>query len=660
MNEYLPLASLLRLLATLALVLAPHAARLPLWESGLLGTLMLWRGVAGFRRWRMPPTLVKAALTLAAFAAVYGSYGRVSGQHAGVALLAVMLCLKLTELNTRRDVMVAVFICYFMLLTHFLFSQELWTLLYLLGSAVAITAVLVDVNHAGSALPLRLTLRLGGGLVAQSLPLMLLMFVLFPRVPGPLWGLPADAGASARPGLSDQMSPGDISKLVESDELAFRVRFDGPRPAAQELYWRGPVFGQFDGRSWTAGFRNPRQQAALPEVETEARTLAYEVMLEPTRMPWLFALDLPDAAALPPRSWLGADYQLLAEKPVNERLLYRAASHPEYRFQPQLPDALRAATTRLPRNYNPRTLALAQQWRTETPDGAALVQRALQLFREKAFYYTLEPPLLGRDSIDDFLFDTQRGFCEHYASSFTVLMRAAGIPARVVTGYQGGEAAAYGDYFVVRQSDAHAWSEVWLTGRGWVRVDPTAAVAPERIERGIQSALGDGSDLPAALRDRLAWNRLRFMLESRWDWANAQWYRWVLGYGDEMQHDFLSRLGLIDWSRMILALTFSISALAAVMGLVLLRRSQPPPVRDGALRLWRQGQRRLKRLGLEQGPGEGPRDFAHRVAAARPQLQSQMDAALDAYLRLRYGSESDPALERQLAAAVKRLKVEGS
>lgn len=653
MREYLPQRSLWRILGVLGFVIAPHFMRLPVWESAVVVGLCLWRLFASLRQWRMPNTWLKAALTIGAFAGVYFSYGRVSGQHPGIALLVIMLALKLTELRARRDVMVTVFILYFLLVTHFLYSQELWTIAYLLISAGAITAVLVDVNHANEPLPARVALRLGGVMVAQALPVMLLLFVLFPRVPGPLWGLPSDSGA-ARSGLSDSMSPGDISQLAQSDEIAFRVRFFGPVPPPQQRYWRGPVFPFFDGRTWAGGFRGTRDFEP-PPVELSGPFYDYEVTLEPTRTHWLFALELPRGRDLPPLTRLNADYQLVHRDTVRERLQYRLASQPSYRLQPELPAWLANTTRRLPQGYNPRAVELAQGWRAAAQRDEDVIAAALRLFHEQAFVYTLEPPALGRDSIDEFLFETRRGFCEHYAGSFTFLMRAAGLHARVVTGYQGGEKNAFGDYYVVRQSDAHAWSEVWIAGRGWMRVDPTAAVAPNRVERGAGAALGLAAGADDYLQGRLSWTAVKYMIEARWDWINARWNGMVLAYGTELQREFLSRFGLDDWSRMVLALTFGLTGTLAVLGLVLMRRSSAPPVTDRALRLWRRAVKRLARGGLEQLPGEGPRDYVERVCRSRPELAAPLQAVLGPYLQLRYLGAADAAVERELAQAIRRL-----
>jgi transglutaminase-like putative cysteine protease len=641
----------LRLIAVLLFVLAPHAPHVAPWCVGAIGALALWRVAAILRRWPALPQLLRAALALGAFAAVHVTYGRITGQTAGLALLMLMAGLKLTELRTRRDVVFLLLLLYFILITHFLFSQDPWTIVYMLVAAVLVTAVMIDINHEGAPLPLRTALRTSGVLIAQSLPLMLVMFVLFPRIPGPLWGIPADEGA-ARSGLTDTMAPGDIERLIESDATAFRVRFFGPPPPMDLRYWRGPVLDMFDGRRWTSAPQ--RVAGSFEPARLDDALTRYEVILEPTNQSWLFALDLVDPGSLPADARLTSGYMIRTRDPIIERRLYTVSSHLRYTLSPRLGAGERSRDLRLPPFGNPRTHELAQQWRAGSADDAAVVQRALAYFHNENFVYTLQPPRLGPNPVDQFLFETRRGFCEHYASSFTVLMRAAGIPARVVTGYQGGEKNAVGDYYIVRQSDAHAWSEVWLRGRGWVRVDPTAAVAPERIEAGIGRALRGSEDLPAFLNPAQR-RSSRFAIAARWDWVNEQWSRWVLAYGPELQHDVLSRIGLDGWEDLMLALTVVLSLLLGAAGVLVMRGSRPPPVTDAALRAWHKLQRRLARKGLVQRADEGPRDFVRRAAADRPDIAQPLGRVLELYLRARYLEAPDAALQRALDAAVSAL-----
>lgn len=665
-KDYLARASLLRLLVVLALVVAPHLLHLPIWISALVVGIGAWRALAALRQWPLPPRWIKVALVIGVFVGVQVSFGRINGQHAGAALLIAMLALKLTEMRSRRDVLVVVSLCYFTMLTHFLFSQELWTILYLAVCALAVTALLIEANHSGAPLPPRLTLRMSAVLTAQSVPLMLALFVLFPRVPGPLWGLPADAGA-ARSGISDTMAPGDISRLIESDEVAFRVQFFGAPPSPRELYWRGPVLWYFDGRRWRAPFRgddyfqmyNPQARLNAynaPQAELIGKPVRYEVTLEPHRQNWMFALDVPSAQALPPNSQLTGYYQLLSRELVKEPLRYVATSYTRFRLEPEMAEQWQRSGTRLP-DSNPRSVALARGWRAQGLDDEQLIARALQMFRQEQFFYTLEPPALGENMVDEFLFGTRRGFCEHYASSFTVLMRAAGIPARVVVGYQGGELNEVGGYYVVRQSDAHAWSEVWLGGRGWIRVDPTAAVAPSRVEAGISAALPQ-AELPGFLRreSRGFWY-WRLQADVAWDWVNVMWDRWIIGFNPDAQLDLLGRLGLGDWQNMVLALTALLTAGMGIVGYFVLRKTRPLRPDDRALLLWRRATRRLAAQGLPQSSHEGPRDYIERIVQQRPDLAEVLKPILGAYLSARYLGDAPLKAEAQLAQALRALKV---
>lgn len=649
--EYLPQATLLRLLAVVALALAPHLPRVPTWEAAVVLVMLAWRAAASLRTWPMPPDRLKLLMTLCAVVAVAASHGARPSQEAGLALLVLMLAFKLTELRQRRDVMVTVFLLYFVLLTQFLHSQEIWTVAYLLGCTVAVTAVLIEVSHPGTMLAPTRALRMAAGHVTLALPVMVVLFVLFPRIPGPLWGLPADGGAAARTGLSDRMSPGDIASLIASDEVAFRVEFDGALPPQRALYWRGPVFWAFDGRTWSPGFGG-----SLPgevRIAPLGPALRYRMMLEPTSERWLTALEMVDPAALPEGASLSADHLLTSSTRSGERRLVALASWPEYRLEPELTPLRHRLATRLPAGRNPRAVALARQWRAQGLDDAAIMRQALALFREQPFVYTMRPPLLGADPVDEFLFETRRGFCEHYASAFAVLMRAAGIPARIVTGYQGGEYSSLGGYLLVRQSDAHAWVEVHLPGQGWQRVDPTAAVAPTRVERGLAAALEGAADRPGWLASRTA---LRYWLEARWDLVNAWWNRWVLAYGPQLQQELMRALGLVTTGRMILALTAALTLLAAAYGLVLLRAVRPPAEHDPVQRQWRDVERLLARAGIVRAANEGPRDFALRACGALPAVADELQAALAHYLAARYYGEHGAGHAEALANARRQLR----
>jgi transglutaminase-like putative cysteine protease len=642
----------LRLIGVVALVAAPHFVRVPTWIGLFAVAILVWQALAAWRDWPPPHRYLRLALTLLAFAGVYLSFGRVNGQDAGVALFVAMLSLKLTETRSLRDILVLLGLCYFVLITHFLYSQEIVMALYLAFAAWLITACFLDANHPQEPLPARSALRGGGVLLLHALPIAALLFVLFPRIPGPLWGLPADAGAdTGRSGLSESMQPGTISHLALSDEIAFRVRFDGDVPPPAQRYWRGPVFWYFDGRAWHTGFIADSLPAPT-DYRWRGEPRRYELVLEPHGGHWLPALDMPREG--PGKA--DAAGALRAQERVRQRRIYQAVSYTDYRLQPQASPAARGAALQLPARGNPQTRALAAEWREVGLAPAEIVDAALRRFREQAYRYTLRPPVLnGPHRVDEFLFESRAGFCEHYAGAFTFLMRAAGIPARVVTGYQGGERNDLGDYLIVRASDAHAWTEVWLPGRGWVRVDPTGAVSPARIERGLGAALS-AEERPAHLfRGGTA---LRYQAELAWDLVNAYWNRWFLAYGPELQHDLLARLGLPDLRATILALTGALTLLLALLGVFLIRQTRPRPVRDPVQSIWLHFCRTLARAGVERRPDEGPRDFGRRAAAAYPRLATAIRRVTALYATLRYREHGDAETRRRFRRAVREFHID--
>lgn len=628
---------IVQLLAATGLTLAPLAPHLPAWTIAVVLAAVAWRAGNALRQWPLPNKWLRGALAIAGIAGVYASFGRVNGLVAGGCLLTVGAALKLVELRTQRDLRVLVALLYFTLVVNFLFSQDLWTIFYLFACTWLITTALIGSNHSGpaTALPWRHTMRISAAFMLQALPFAAVLFILFPRIPGPLWGLPSDDGAEPA-GLSDSMTPGDIRKLVLSDAVAFRVHFDGKAAPRVERYWRGPVFSHFDGRRWTPGLVSP-----IPaKYSVEGSAIRYRITLEPSRTRWLFALDLPDSRNLPANASINGNAVLAASRDNLQRRDYALRSYPRYELSPVLATAAERRDLELPPDIDPRARALAQQWRAEGLTPAQIVDHALRMYRTDGFSYTLEPPPVGRNSIDDFLFRTRAGFCEHYAGSFTFLMRAAGIPARVVTGYQGGSRNLYGDYYVIRQQDAHAWSEVWIDGRGWVRVDPTAAVSPARIDRGVGAALAGTAGVPDFLRDGGS-HHWQDLLKARWDWVNTQWDRLVLGYGPELQMQFMRALGLASRPAMVLALTACVLLFMAALGLALSRRARRGIRVDPAQRQWRRATRRLRRYGLRQKPTETAGRFVERVCTVHPASAEWIRAVYAAYIQARYVDPED-------------------
>jgi len=469
---------------------------------------------------------------------------------------------------------------------------------------------------------------------------------LFPRVQGPLWGLPQDA-FTASSGLSESMSPGSISKVAQSDAIAFRVKFKGQPPPPQQQYWRGLTLTQYDGVSWK--YRPEPEMSELP-YEPTGKSIDYEVTLEPHNQRWLFALE--KAGELPPASSISRDGLILANQPVRNRLRYSMRSYPDLATDPKTTVRIFKAALQLPNGVNPRTRALAESWRAQYDDPEKIVQVAIAFFQSQFLTYTLNPPLMQENAVDAFLFQHKRGFCEHFASPIAFAMRAALIPARIVGGYQGGEVNPVDGYFTVRQYDAHVWVEVWLKGRGWVRVDPTADSAPSRIENGLSQAVAANESLPLMARNNYAWLR---ELRYRWDATANAWNQAILGFNPERQRDLLSKLGMPepDWKQMT-------AWLAALCGLLLLgftlfalhQREQ----RDEAGRIWQAFQRRLARREITIAAWMGPATYASYAAAQLPQHATAIHAIAECYAALRYAPEQTAAHLAHFKALVARFK----
>jgi transglutaminase-like putative cysteine protease len=635
------------LLASMALVLAPMFLHMSPWVPGFAALLGGWRYLLAMQRRPLPGWRILLPLTLLGAAGIFIAAGASFGRDASVELLTLMLAMKLLESANRRDAMLLISLSWFLAVTTLLYTQSLLMGLYLALPVTGLTLTMVGLHHPQGDMPLRLRWRWGGGMLALALPVMLVLFVLFPRLSGPLWQAPGDA-TKGMTGLSDSMSPGSIGELSLSDEIAFRAQFEGNVPASGQRYWRGPVFWHFDGQTWHPGLR----AAALPTepLKTPTETVGYTVTLEPHHRAWLFALDLPLAA--PQNAVLRSDYQLLAQQPVDSRLRYHMRSSLAYRLQPQLDPATRQFGLQLPHEGNPQARALARSWRDTGLSGEALAQKALAMFRESPFVYTLTPPRLGRDGIDDFLFVTRRGFCEHYAGSFVFLMRAAGVPARVVTGYQGGTLNPIDNYLIVRQSDAHAWAEIWLEERGWVRIDPTAAVSPRRIEFGLAS-LPAGEPVPLLARGEHPWLNQLYL---GWDTLNNRWNQWVLGYNQQRQMELLEKLlgyspDLRDLAR-ITAVAISVMLLA--IAVALLRKRSPRGDRlDRAYAAFR---RKLARVGVVPQANEGPLDFGQRAARLRPRQAQAIRSLVREYASLRYGRVPSAARLREFEKNIRKFK----
>lgn len=646
----IPRIALIWLLVAQVLVILPHLIHLPFWVIGLWLGAAAWRIQVFRMRANYPGVWVKGALVLVVVAGILQSRGTLVGLDAAVVLLISTFILKLVEMRSRRDALVLIFLGFFSVVTAYLFEDGILAALYSLLPVTALLAALIGLQQSGFAERPWPTLRLAGSLVLQAAPLMLLLFLFFPRL-GPLWSLPmpSDKGIT---GLSDSMEPADIAQLSRSSALAFRASFEGEPPARGELYWRALTLERFDGRRWSQS--TYAAQPVAPQWQQRGEPLDYSIVMQPSGKPWLFALDVGETNLVGVK--MMSDFRWQRRSPVDRPLLYQMRSWPQAVRQPQAdPQSMRRAL-QLPERGDPRSREWAAQLRQQHPQDDALVEALLAHFNREPYVYTLRPQPLGRDSIDDFLFNTRRGFCAHYAGAMTFVLRAAGIPARVVAGYQGGEFNPAGNYVQVRQFDAHAWVEYWQPGQGWRSVDPTFQVAPQRIEQGLEEALAeeDGflDDQPfSPLRYReLGWlNELRMS----WESLNYGWQRWVLGYQGEQQLQLLQRwFGGLDWQRIAFVLVGGGALLLGSLALWLLKPWQQRP--DPQRRLFRRFERLLARHALVREPGEGVRAFAKRAASAMPQQAAEINAFADCYERQRYAGE--PASRLALQQALRRLR----
>lgn len=638
------LASLPWTLLALAVSLGPHVPYLPWWISAAFFVCGVWRFSIEKRRRPIPSAWVRALLALLCFLGVLATYSTISGVGPGSALLAIMAALKLIETRKRRDQFVLLFISIFLVMSSLLREQYLWSLPYLVVSVFMIMTAWLRISSPDVESAKR-SFGTSGRLVMYAAPLAIAMWVFFPRIATPFWSVPMDTG-TAQSGISDTMSPGDVSSLSMSDAVAFRVTFKGDVPEPRDRYWRGIVLTNFNGRTWTSS--DPYSVRALEQVMYSGRPVEYTVTLEPTRQIWVFALDMPESWNLS-RTFMGPQQQLARSVPIDQRMAYDAVSFLDYRTDVALNEFARDFYTQVPDTSNPRTQELARRLRAEHGSDEALVDAVMRMFHEEEFYYTLEPPALGSNSVDRFLFDTRQGFCEHYASAFAVLMRAAGIPSRVVLGYQGGELNPMGGHMIVRQSDAHAWNEIWLPDVGWRRIDPTGAVAPERIEAGRSGSMFDGVAESWGFSSPSMW---MYEIEMYMDALNARWNEWVLGYGPENQDKFMNWLGIDDpdWQKKVLLLIGWTMGLLFMVSLVMALRNRSPK-RDRAAMLYKKF---VKKTGAEPGKGETPARFAARLTGQTTVPAAAVSAITESYLEARYGSPDPDSLQR-LESAVSQL-----
>lgn len=620
------------LLTVIAWIIAPHVNNLPLWCSAMAASALLWRAYLAVRNFPLPTRWQLLACLLLATAGTLFSHRTLFGRDAGVTYIVVLLALKTLEMRARRDAFVIFFLGFFTLLSNFFFSQSLLTAAAMLLGLLGLLTALVNSHMPVGRPPLLQAAKTAGWMALLGAPIMLVLFVLFPRV-APLWGVPSDA-MSGRSGLSASMQIGNIAKLALDDSVAMRVRFDTEPPQQGDLYFRGPVLSSFDGREWRA-LRSalPQRLALKPDLQVQGAPIAYQVTLEVNNRPWLLLLD---ATATQPRiegysPTMTPDLQWQVERPISDLVRYSAQSNIQFRHGPlTLVPGLQDYRD-LPLNFNPRTLELARAMRSDPryarANAAALVDAVLELLRTGGYTYTLEPGVFGTHTADEFWFDRKAGFCEHIASSFVLLLRAMDIPARIVTGYQGGALNPVDGYWTVRQSDAHAWAEVWMRDQGWVRVDPTSVVAPGRTGSFQRLQLPPG--VFGLALDRLN-PQLNLNLRALWEAVNNRWNQWVLNYSQSRQLNMLRNLGFESpgWSDLGYVL-IGVVVFASLVGAAwtLWERHRQDPW----LRLLHRAIHRLKKAGLELPPNAAPRRIALELQSRATNTHPLL---LDWFLRL--------------------------
>lgn len=655
----IPRSALAWLLTAQIVALMPHLPRLPVWVAVAWLGCAVWRVQIQRMRWRYPGLLLQILALAVVTLGVFLAQGTLIGLDAAVMLLLLLFMLKLLEMRKPRDALVVIYLGFFIVATAFLFDQGIPLAIFQCFSLLVLVAALVGLQQTqGRSDPAR-AMRVAGVMLLQAIPLMLLLFLVFPRL-GPLWAVNAP-GSQARTGLAESMTPADVADLARSSELAFRVAFAETVPSQPQMYWRAMSLPRFDGRSWSQSQVGSSSTPA--DLLKQGKAVSYQVITSASHQPWVFSLR--GASSEDERLFLTDDFILQARRPLGRSIAYSAVSYPESLLQPGgLGPLQRRINLHLPEGYDPRSRAFAAKLRQQYPLDADLVQALLEHFNREPFYYTLRPPTLGRHSTDEFLFDSQRGFCAHYAGAMTFVLRAAGIPARVVAGYQGGEINPHSNYVLVHQFDAHAWVEAWLPEQGWVSVDPTFQVAPERIEEGLQAALRDeGSFLEDAPLSAVRYRNIGWINNARmfWDNANYQWQIRVLSYQSDRQMDFFQRwLGTTDWQRIgFIALSGLLLCMLPLAWWVL-RPSYRSMERHQLV--WQKLNRRLARLGLQAYTGEGPEAWQQRLMIALPRQQADIARFFDTYILLTYatpaGVESAQdvrILEQRLAALLRVL-----
>ncbi len=636
------------ILITQIVVLFPLFQFLPIWVTSICLGVIAYRLVV--KRWNrpLPGRLITAIVGLLGGVLIYLEFKTFQGRDAGVSLIVLMFSLKLMEMRWYRDAALVLFLSFFILVAHFLFSQSILMTIYMLFAITVIVTALMALNRVDGATQLISMAKASVRSLLLALPIMLILFFLFPRLSQPLWQMPS--GASGQTGISDSMTPGDIGNLVLFTEPAFRVKFDEEPPASSKLYWRGLVFSDFDGLTWSQNELGYRSISATGgEIELQGEPVRYELLMDPHRRNWLYALEMPESM-MASGSRMTTEYTWLRRFNLTNKLSYRVTSYPDSVFGKQLDDVQRRINLRLPDGFNPATLEWVDQMREQFTDNQDFIQMVLRYINQQEYHYTLNPGTMSENTIDDFWLNKQRGFCEHYAGAFVFIMRAAGIPSRVVTGYQGGEMNPYADYMLVRQSDAHAWTEVWLEGQGWVRVDPTAAIHPSRVEVDLSQ---DWLQREALFEDQAPseWGQFSPSFISKiglmWDSVNSYWQTEVIDFNAEDQYELLTKFGF-NFLTMFDLINIMIAVVAIIFILTTLWILKKKTNLDSVARAYLKLNETLSKQQLQRREDEGPWAHWKRVQETNPTIATELRPVIRQYVQLRY--QNKPRMKEKLLA----------
>ena len=665
LSYQIPRSALIWILLSVAVVLVPQSVRMPAWISVVAAVCIVWRVLIFRGKLNYPSRWVRTLIVLFTLVVSISQMRLVGiGLDSAAALLALGFVFKLIEMKQKRDIYVVISLCFVMTMVAFLYSQSIVATVYSLGAIFVILGAMIALNRSINISDNWGTSKMAGKILLQAMPLAVVLFYVFPRI-APLWAVPIQS-SGASTGVSNEMSPGDISSLGRSGDLAFRVQFENSEaPEHELLYWRGLVLTDFDGETWRrersrstfsiASARADKQLQWEGRMSRDGAALDYNIILEATQQPWVYGLHL--AEAIDDGLFQSRNFELFNNGPVTQRLSYDLRSYLQSKTDFVLVDRVRRQNLELPSGGNSQSREFARQLRSSVTSDRDYVMAVLSHFSQNEYFYTLNPALLGNNRIDDFLFENREGFCEHYSSTFAYLMRAAGIPARVVIGYQGAELNPFENYMMVYQYNAHAWNEVWLEDEGWVRFDPTGAVSPDRVRLGVEAALRDDpAFLERSLFSSSGLGSINWInsLRLRMDALEYEWNRRVVNYDEDVQFELFEKIfGQVTEQKIIFLLFGLASVVVIVVGFTVIR-FEPKSKRGPVLSVYNKMSKDLEKIGLGRMKGEGPIAYRDRVVAVRPDLKGIMMQITRLYVEISY--QRRQVQESEIISQAKQIK----